>query len=70
MPSKTASAAVFAALWNDAKYLRLHERKDAAIRAAHLADFYKTDAAKANRAVKRALRALQAYEDRALAAAR
>lgn len=63
---------VFEKLWQDPKYLRLHARKDAALRAAILAEAYKDPEdrqAKANAAAKRAVRALGKYEDAALAAA-
>jgi len=72
MTSKTASAAVFASLWTDAKYLRLQARKDAAIRAVVRAMNYRVaaaDLAKLDAAAKRAVRAIQRYEDAALSAA-
>jgi len=57
MTSKKTSAAVFASLWTDAKYLRLQARKDAAIRAARLAEFYR--ASDPDRAKLDALRRLK-----------
>jgi hypothetical protein len=71
MTTKTTAAAVFAALWTQPKYLRLHARKDVALRAVTLAEFYRAsdaERAKLDAAAKRALRALQKYEDAALAA--
>jgi hypothetical protein len=62
---------VFRALWKDKKYLRLHAFKDEALKAWNRADaHHDLDLPKHQRRVKRALRRLQDYEDRAIAIAK
>ncbi len=75
MTKTTTTAAVWTTLWADAKYLRLQARKDRAIKAYVLATSYRTTGyeglvKKLDATAKRACRALQKYEDAALAAAK
>jgi hypothetical protein len=65
---KTAAKreAAFSKMWSDARYLRLHEKKDAALRADRLADFYKLPAEQKTqlaRMATRAIRAVTKFED-------
>ena len=62
--------AVFVALWNDPKYVELHERKDRAGRAWNEADARKeSDAPKRLRAFESAIGAITSYEREAFEAA-
>ena len=72
--SKTR-ADVYAALWEDPKYLRLHKAKDLALHAWNVLDAYKSHPAhvnepeklkKADARAKRSLRRLNDYEDAAM----
>ncbi len=60
-------AAVFASLWSDPKYVRLHARKDKLGRAWNVADARKEpQAAAAEKRFMAAIRRVQKYEDAAL----
>lgn len=73
---KAAKAKVWAALWDDPKYLRIVARKEIAARLWNQLDsergmrmFDAAKTAKADATLKRWLRAMYMYEERALAAA-
>jgi hypothetical protein len=58
------SAIDYAELWKDPRYVELHEKKDAALRAARLAEHYKSaNASELRRAADASLAAVTAYEE-------
>lgn len=67
MTSEEKRAAVFAALWRDAKYVKLNERKDAVGAAWNRADAYgKPEAASLLKRFKAACKRVNEYENAAL----
>jgi hypothetical protein len=62
---------VFASIWNDKKYVRLHTFKEAAAKALRYTEAYHpTDVTKARERYHRALQRIQKYEDEQLKKAR
>ena len=58
--------AAWVAMWEDPRYVRLHAKKDEALRVWNRADFYGYSAerkARCERAVKRLCRAVGKFED-------